>query len=419
MASIRYILVNGIPPIEVSITPAVQPNQTRSALGTYFFSGLADGVYTIRATDVTGCHDEIVVPVNCITTTTSTTCIVDASLNQIACEDWDEGCVGCYNYLLQNTSETETATFYIITCAGASASVNIYPESQLQLCLEACMVYTLDDSAVITRVDDCTPTSTTTSSTTGESTTTTSSTTAELVSTTTITTTLAPQTNYGYLYNWWGAIGDTDGDGVSEKNIANTGWHLPTDAEIITLRSYLDPLGINIANEAGVKMKETGYTYWLNSGDPADEGTNTSNYNGRGAGERTPTTGGFSDEKRTYTTWTSDEGSSSDVARCGRLAYDNTNFSAGRWNANKKAGFSVRLIKDSTDLSDGETGTYLGNNGIIYPTICIGTQEWMSVSLEETKFRDGSDIPYIGNEAEDNATWIAATSAAYCIYPTS
>jgi hypothetical protein len=51
------------------------------------------------------------------------------------------------------------------------------------------------------------------------------------------------------------------------------------------------------------------------------------------------------------------------------------------------------LLKDSTTLSHGQTGTYIGNDGKVYNTICIGTQEWLSQDLQETKYRNGSIIP--------------------------
>ena len=78
----------------------------------------------------------------------------------------------------------------------------------------------------------------------------------------------------------------------------------------------------------------------------------------------------------------------------------------------KLAGAAVRLIKSVTSLSDGETGTYTGNDGKVYRTICIGTQEWLADNLCETLYRDGSPIP----EVTDAATWAALTTGARCSY---
>jgi len=54
---------------------------------------------------------------------------------------------------------------------------------------------------------------------------------------------------YGKLYNWY-AISDI-------RNIAPTGWHIPTDAEWTILTDYL-------GGEAGGKLKEAGNAHWAN-----------------------------------------------------------------------------------------------------------------------------------------------------------
>ena len=78
----------------------------------------------------------------------------------------------------------------------------------------------------------------------------------------------------------------------------------------------------------------------------------------------------------------------------------------------KKYGSPIRLIKISTTLSDGEEGIYTGNDGKIYRTICIGTQEWLADNLAETKYRNGDTIP----EVTDNSAWAALTTGAMCVY---
>lgn len=60
-----------------------------------------------------------------------------------------------------------------------------------------------------------------------------------------------PATNkniYGALYNWYT---------VNTGKLCPTGWHVPTDAEWITLTTYLGNVN------AGGKLKETGTTHWL------------------------------------------------------------------------------------------------------------------------------------------------------------
>ena len=79
----------------------------------------------------------------------------------------------------------------------------------------------------------------------------------------------------------------------------------------------------------------------------------------------------------------------------------------------RSPGFApAELVKNSTTLSPGETGTYTGNDGKTYDTICIGTQEWMSEDLRETKYRGLSSIPNV----TDNTAWFNLSTGAYCIY---
>jgi uncharacterized protein (TIGR02145 family) len=58
------------------------------------------------------------------------------------------------------------------------------------------------------------------------------------------------------------------------------------------------------------------------------------------------------------------------------------------------SGLSVRFVKTSTTLTDGQSGTYTGNDGKVYRTICIGTQEWLADNLNETKYRNSFAINY-------------------------
>jgi len=75
-------------------------------------------------------------------------------------------------------------------------------------------------------------------------------------------------------------------------------------------------------------------------------------------------------------------------------------------------GLALRPLKDSTTLTHGQTGIYTGNDGKVYRTICIGTQEWLACNLAETKYRNLDDIP----EVTDNDDWVALTTGALCAY---
>lgn len=62
-------------------------------------------------------------------------------------------------------------------------------------------------------------------------------------------------------------------------------------------------------------------------------------------------------------------------------------------NSSYGVGFPTRLVKTSTLLTNGQTGTYIGNNGIEYPTMCIAGKEWVVANLIETNYRNGDSIP--------------------------
>jgi uncharacterized protein (TIGR02145 family) len=69
-------------------------------------------------------------------------------------------------------------------------------------------------------------------------------------------------TTYGRLYNWY-AVNDS-------RNIAPTGWHVPSDAEWTILITYLGGERV-----AGGKLKETGTTHW---GSPNTGATNETGF---------------------------------------------------------------------------------------------------------------------------------------------
>lgn len=199
---------------------------------------------------------------------------------------------------------------------------------------------------------------------------------------------------YGLLYNWY-AVADA-------RNICASGWHIGTNTEWNTLLAYLGA-------SAGGKLKEAGVIYWNN---PNAGATNEVWFNGRGSGYRGVSNGlaFYSDIRNMLLTWSADE-VDTDVAYAVSLGnyLDDTAILTTDY---KNIGYSVRPIKNSTTLSHGETGTYTGNDGKIYRTICIGTQEILADNLAETKYRDGSDIPIV----TDNAAWAALTTGAMCAY---
>jgi uncharacterized protein (TIGR02145 family) len=211
---------------------------------------------------------------------------------------------------------------------------------------------------------------------------------------------------YGGLYNWYAA---SKNGGAGVGSIAPTGWHVPTPQESVTLRSYLDPINLDhITNIAGGKMKEQGLISWLT---PNTGATNSSGFTAVGAGIRDEN-GTFANINGVCELWnTRDE--SAEYGGVGLLQYDNEVFhQALNSSSKKKYGCSIRCIKNTTTLTNGQTSTVTDIDGNVYPTICIGTQEWMASNLKVTKFNDGVLIP----EVTDNTAWAALTTPGRCWY---
>jgi uncharacterized protein (TIGR02145 family) len=198
---------------------------------------------------------------------------------------------------------------------------------------------------------------------------------------------------YGLLYNWYAA---TDARGICAD-----GWHVGLKSDYDILASYLGGVyTFPTWTVISPKIKETGTTYW---GSPNADSTNESCFNARGSGVRIGNDGTFSAITNRFAVWIGD-GISYRLQQDDILMYTTPYM--------QTYGLSIRLVKDTTSLSHGQTGTYQNNDGKTCRTICIGTQEWLADNLAETKFRTGEDIPII----TDNAAWAALTTAGMCAY---
>jgi len=133
---------------------------------------------------------------------------------------------------------------------------------------------------------------------------------------------------YGKLYNF-NAVTDN-------RKIAPLGWHVSTDAEWSTLKSYLG--GDDIA---GGKLKETGTLHWSS---PNTGATNSSGFTALPGGYR-EMDGAFdnSSMQRVGIYW------SSTVYNANNAWYLTINYDAplvGRDNGSKKRAYSIRCVKD-------------------------------------------------------------------------
>lgn len=212
--------------------------------------------------------------------------------------------------------------------------------------------------------------------------------------------TVSTTVTYGALYNFY-AVSDA-------RNIANIGWHICTLIDAENLQTYL---GGNTV--AGGKMKEVGTVYWKS---PNTGATNEVGFNARGSSERNYDNGAFSAIGSQFRLWTATQynaiyGWSEVIITDGTYFSNNLGY--------KNSGRAIRLIKDVTTLTNGQTGTYIGNDGKIYRTICIGTQEWLADNLAETKYRNGDWIHGYDNGTYtpiSNSAWAALTTEAMCFY---
>jgi hypothetical protein len=184
----------------------------------------------------------------------------------------------------------------------------------------------------------------------------------------------------------------------STNNVAANGWSVPTSTQFNTLISYLGG-----ASVAGGKVKEAGFAHW---NAPNVGATNSSKFNAVASGNRSYNSDQFIYLGSDTLFWCKDK---QITAQWGPALYaDSTIFN--QQTNHVSWGFSIRLIKDSTILTDGQSGTYIGNDGTVYNTICIGTQEWLAENLRETFFRNGVPIPLV------KTGWAYLTSPARCTY---
>ena len=133
---------------------------------------------------------------------------------------------------------------------------------------------------------------------------------------------------YGYLYNWY-AASDT-------RNIAPSGWHVPSQAEWAALISYLGGEEV-----AGGKVKESGTTHWKS---PNTGAINESGFNALPAGGRNEF-GQYMDNGHESVWWSSTSEPGTIGAWCsGTLNISSSLRSNG--SARKYEGLSIRCIKD-------------------------------------------------------------------------
>lgn len=204
----------------------------------------------------------------------------------------------------------------------------------------------------------------------------------------------------------------------TDNNLAPEGWHVAIgyqsstqQNDFMALRRYLDPTGTRVTNTAGGKLKTTDPHDWNAPNQGAD---NSTGFNGQGTGSRS-NLGVFGAVRQTCNFW-AESGFSTDtnksVASLSSLnAYlVSPEFGSGSTLSDKNAGHPVRLVKNSSIWTPGETLTDVDGN--VYPTTKIGNQVWVAANWNCTRFANGTPIA----NPVANADWQAANYPAYCYY---
>ena len=161
-------------------------------------------------------------------------------------------------------------------------------------------------------------------------------------------------TTYGKLYNWYAVAGIWNEESITDvsqrKKLAPVGYHVPSDTEWTTLTDYLG--GTNIA---GNEIKETGITHWNYN----TNATNSSGLTGLPGGYQhyDGFTGQFYGIGNMGYWWSISE---LDSLNAWSSSVYSTNLNLSRNNSEKKDGFSVRCVKDTTPKPTASAQNFCG-----------------------------------------------------------
>lgn len=134
---------------------------------------------------------------------------------------------------------------------------------------------------------------------------------------------------YGALYNWYA--------GVTNK-LCPTGWHVPTNSQLLTLINYLGTPGI-----VGGKLKETGTVHWLT---PNTGATNESGFTALPGGNR-DYNGIYSALNGYGMWWSTTADINSNTVGLFIVLYSNSSSVSYNTGSDKHIGNSVRCLKDN------------------------------------------------------------------------
>ena len=392
---------------QLCVAPTNTPTQTNTQTPTNTVTPTNSPTNTVTPTNTpTNTNTQTQTPTNTITPTNTQTPTVTIGLTPTATpSNTTTNTETPTNTPTNTNTQTQTPTNTITPTNTQTPTVTIGLTPTATPSNTATNTQTPTNTETPTQTPTNTPTNTETPTNTPTNTETTTQTPTNTITPTntqtpTQTPTVTPSTTcFGYLYNWYAA--------TDVRNITASGWEVPTMSDYQILANYLGAAGDYTTNVIGGKLKLTGLTYWIS---PNVGATNEVGFNSIGSAGRIGA--GFSAIGGSGYLWTRDN----PFATTGYLAQLSANnqifvCETSNWYP-KFNGYALRLKKITTTLVNGQTGTYVGNDGKTYGTICIGTQEWVSQNLTETKYRDLSDISNVTVQA----TWNVLTTGAYCIY---
>jgi uncharacterized protein (TIGR02145 family) len=133
---------------------------------------------------------------------------------------------------------------------------------------------------------------------------------------------------YGCLYNWYAVD--------NAKGIAPTGWRVPSDADLLTMITYLG--GVNLA---GAKLKEMGLTHWKT---PNTGALDSYGFKSLPSGTR-QYTGDFAENTERNYLWSTTARDASNAYQS-YLIYNSGAMTDATTYSAKRYGFSVRCMRD-------------------------------------------------------------------------
>ena len=214
---------------------------------------------------------------------------------------------------------------------------------------------------------------------------------------------IRPNYIYGLLYNWYAA---------SDERMGNNGWAVPTDPQMTALTSYAT--AVNLHSQRAVPDPHPRWDTFR------DYYTDLYKFSILPSGQRRLTPSVFNNIGAFAFMWASTESSENHGFRI-QVLNDTRIF---RGTSPKYFGHATRLTRLATAeelaIPEGEIipNYYKGNNNFLYDCVRINDRIWLAQNLAETKWSDGTDIPFAGANGINftGEEWAALTTPALCAY---